>query len=248
MENSTKDNVRVKCLYCRANISFYAILLFYFFVTYPNVGLADIQFKEVTTDAGIHHAGTSFGASWGDFNGDGWPDLWVGNHNSKPTLYLNRQDGTFEDTIDQVWSGNPRADTHGAAWADFDNDGDQDLVELVDVSDIERTILDGLKQSEHCGGFSEVAKAFWMRREDVDLTRIVDYALRLNVGAVIRRLGYLLEMFEAGAPHECDRLRKRLTASYALLDPLLPAEGKYLARWRLRLNVDAEEIKSLVSS
>jgi predicted transcriptional regulator of viral defense system len=120
--------------------------------------------------------------------------------------------------------------------------------EKVRVSDIERTILDGLKQSEHCGGFTEVAKAFWMRREDIDLSRIVDYALRLKVGAVIRRLGYLLEMFEAGGPRELERLRKRLTASYALLDPLLPAEGKYLARWRLRLNVDAEEIKSLVSS
>ena len=134
MGNPVEDNIRVKYLSCRANLSFYAILLFCFLVTYPVVGLADIQFKEVTAGAGIHHAGTSFGASWGDFNGDGWSDLWVGNHNSKPTLYLNRQDGTFEDIIDQVWSGDPRADTHGAAWADFDNDGDQDLVEVVDVS------------------------------------------------------------------------------------------------------------------
>ena len=100
---------------------------------YPVASSADIQFEEVTANAGINHAGTSFGASWGDFNGDGWPDLWVGNHNSKPTLYLNKQNGTFEDIIDQVWSGDARADTHGAAWADFDNDGDQDLVELVDA-------------------------------------------------------------------------------------------------------------------
>ena len=42
------------------------------------------------------------------------------------------------------------------------------------------------------------------------------------------------------------RLRKRLTASYAILDPLLPAEGKFLARWRLRLNVDPEEIEAVV--
>ena len=77
MGNPAKDNIRVNCLYCRANLSFYAILLVCFLVTYPTVGLADIRFKEVTTDAGIHHAGTSFGASWGDFNGDGWPDLWV---------------------------------------------------------------------------------------------------------------------------------------------------------------------------
>ena len=102
-------------------------------VTHRRPALADIRFEEVTQTAGIVHAGTTWGASWGDFNNDGWPDLWVGNHDSKPTLYLNKQDGTFVDVIDQVWSADPRADTHGAAWADFDNDGDQDLVELVDV-------------------------------------------------------------------------------------------------------------------
>ncbi|MCC6208847.1 MAG: VCBS repeat-containing protein, partial [Gammaproteobacteria bacterium] len=92
---------------------------------------AAIQFEDVSQQAGIDHAGQSYGASWGDFNGDGWPDLWVGNHDSKPTLYLNTRDGSFENIIDRVWAANPHADTHGAAWADFDNDGDQDLVEVV---------------------------------------------------------------------------------------------------------------------
>jgi hypothetical protein len=104
---------------------------------FPALGLAEIKFEEVSSQANISHAGTTFGASWGDFNGDGWPDIWVGNHNSKPTLYLNKQNGTFEDIIDRVWSGDPNADTHGAAWADFDNDGDQDLIELVDVQENE---------------------------------------------------------------------------------------------------------------
>jgi predicted transcriptional regulator of viral defense system len=118
--------------------------------------------------------------------------------------------------------------------------------ERVQVSDLERTVLDGLKQTEHCGGLTEVAKGYWMRREDIDSGRLVDYALRLNVGAVIRRLGFLLELFEVDAPGEIERLRKRLTTSYAALDPLLPAGGRYLARWRLRLNVEPEEIKSVV--
>ena len=38
--------------------------------------------------------------------------------------------------------------------------------EKVQVSDLERTLIDGLKQSEYCGGFTEVAKGFWMRRND----------------------------------------------------------------------------------
>lgn len=118
--------------------------------------------------------------------------------------------------------------------------------EKVQVSDLERTVLDGLKQSEHCGGFTEVAKGFWMRRDDIDSGRLVDYALRLDVGAVIRRLGFLLELFDVDASDEIERLRERLTPSYAVLDPLFPAEGKYLARWRLRLNLEPEEITSVV--
>ena len=118
--------------------------------------------------------------------------------------------------------------------------------EKVRVSDLERTVLDGLKQSEYCGGFSEVAKGFWMRRDDIDAGRLVDYALRLDVGAVLRRLGFLLDLFNVDAPHELDRLRQRLTTSYAVLDPMLPVEGKFLARWRLRLNVEPAEIEAVV--
>jgi predicted transcriptional regulator of viral defense system len=42
------------------------------------------------------------------------------------------------------------------------------------------------------------------------------------------------------------RLQENLTASYAILDPLLPDEGRFLARWRLHLNVDPAEIASAV--
>jgi ASPIC/UnbV protein/VCBS repeat protein len=95
------------------------------------LALADIQFEEVSAKAGILHSGVTQGVSWGDFNSDGWPDVWVGNHYELPSLYVNQRDGTFVDVIASVWSGDPHADMHGAAWADFDNDGDQDLLVLV---------------------------------------------------------------------------------------------------------------------
>lgn len=120
-----------------------------------------------------------------------------------------------------------------------------DKTEQVVVSDLERTVIDGLKQPQYCGGFSDVAKGFWMRRRDVDIGRLVDYALRLDVGAVIRRLGFLLEACGTVAPADLERLRARLTATYHLLDPTLPAEGKRLARWRIRVNVTPEEIEVL---
>ncbi len=117
--------------------------------------------------------------------------------------------------------------------------------EKVCVSDLERTIIDGLKQPQHCGGLTEVAKGLWMRRQDVNADRLVEYAKRIGVGAVVRRLGFLLETYELAAPPDLDRLREGLTATYVRLDPVLPAEGKRLRRWRLQLNVEPEELRAV---
>jgi len=118
--------------------------------------------------------------------------------------------------------------------------------EKVRVSDLERTIIDGLKQPEHCGGLTEVAKGLWMRRQDMKVERLVEYARRIGVGAVVRRLGFLLETYEMAGVPDLDRLRNGLTATYVRLDPVLPAEGKRLRRWRLQLNVDPEELRAVV--
>jgi len=135
-----------------------------------------------------------------------------------------------------------RRDLFGAAphWVD--------KREQVVVSDLERTVLDGLKQPEHCGGVTEVARGLWMRRADVDPGKLVGYALRLDVGAVVRRLGFLMETYEVGRSADRERLRRLLTATYSPLDPVLPAEGKFLARWRLRLNVLPEELRAVVET
>jgi len=116
----------------------------------------------------------------------------------------------------------------------------------IKVSDLERTVIDGLRQSEYCGGFSEVAKGFWMRRQDMDVKKLVEYALMLDIGAVYRRLGYLLELFRIKEENQLELLRKKLTESYVLLDPQLPAEGNFIARWKLRLNVSSEEIGAII--
>jgi len=123
-----------------------------------------------------------------------------------------------------------------------------DKTEKVLISDLERTIIDGLKQPEYCGGIVQVAKGYWMRSRDMDIGRLVTYALRLDVGAVIRRLGYLLEACGVNEPAAFEQLRARLTATYHLLDPTLPVEGRRIARWRLRLNVSPEELQAVRST
>lgn len=117
--------------------------------------------------------------------------------------------------------------------------------ETVTVSDLERTLIDGLRHPEYCGGLTEVAKGLWIQQEKVEVPKLVEYALRLDVGAVIRRLGFLLELYELGNAETAERLQHRLTSTYVALDPALPSEGKYLRRWRLRLNVDPDELRTV---
>jgi len=118
--------------------------------------------------------------------------------------------------------------------------------EKVRVSDLERTIIDGLRQPEYCGGLTEVAKGFWMRHQDVNLNRLISYAIKIDVGAVIRRLGFLLELYKIGTYEDWEILSLHLTETYVRLDPLLPSEGKFLRKWRLQLNISPEELLSVV--
>jgi predicted transcriptional regulator of viral defense system len=118
--------------------------------------------------------------------------------------------------------------------------------EKVIVSDPERTIIDGLRNPNYSGGLVDVAKGLWIRRQDVDPKRLVDYAIRLNIGAVIRRLGFLLELWRIEAPDQISRLNRKLTDTYVLLDPGLPPDGKFQRRWRLRLNVTPQELQGAV--
>jgi len=94
---------------------------------------AFIEFKDVSNSTGLGHVGKSWGSNWGDFNADNWPDLWKSSHGTSPQLYINNQNGTFTDIakslgIDILMKNK---DLHGASWADFDNDGDQDLIALT---------------------------------------------------------------------------------------------------------------------
>lgn len=121
-----------------------------------------------------------------------------------------------------------------------------DKSEMILVSDIEKTIIDGLKRPEYCGGITEIAKGLWIKRHEISFSKLVDYAEKIKKSVVYRRLGFLLEIYGLNCSNEIDRLQKNLTATYHLLDPTLPNEGKHDSRWRLRINIPKDEFLSTI--
>lgn len=94
------------------------------------VALADsgpVVFTDVTTLADVDLTAPQWGAVWGDYDKDGYEDLYVGNHFNTPSLYHNNGDGTFTDVRAAAGIKSGPADWHGAAWGDYDNDGYLDL-------------------------------------------------------------------------------------------------------------------------
>jgi enediyne biosynthesis protein E4 len=92
---------------------------------YRNIGNG--TFEDVTDDAGLDDSWYSMGISVGDFNNDGYPDLFVSNYGTN-VLYENNGDGTFKNVTKHAkLEGKENDFSVGAAWFDYDNDGFLDL-------------------------------------------------------------------------------------------------------------------------
>ena len=85
----------------------------------------DGTFTDVTEQAGVANLRWGYGCTVGDYNNDGWPDLYVTNY-GKNRLYRNNHDGTFTDVADQAGVALGTWST-GATFGDYDGDGRLDL-------------------------------------------------------------------------------------------------------------------------
>ena len=89
----------------------------------------DGTFTEVTEKAGVANERWGFGVAVGDYDNDGWPDLYVTNY-GKNRLYHNNHDGTFTDVAEAAGvavSGARPVWSAGATFGDYDGDGKLDL-------------------------------------------------------------------------------------------------------------------------
>ena len=118
--------------------------------------------------------------------------------------------------------------------------------EQVQVSNLEKTILDCAARPHLCGGLGELGKGLWLRKADLDESQLTAYLERLDHKAATKRIGFLLETYGLGRPDTIAALQSLVNRRYALLDPTLPDDGPYRARWRLRVNLDPDELKAIV--
>ena len=104
----------------------------------------DGTFTEVSEQAGLRTIFPTIGCTWGDYNNDGYPDLFLSCGIGRAQLYRNNGDGTFTDVsreagIDEIRFGSV------AYWCDYDDDGWLDLVHYVwsPEADVLHTLMNG---------------------------------------------------------------------------------------------------------
>ncbi len=88
--------------------------------------LQDGTFEDVSKKAGVEGRGYGMGVSVGDYNNDGFPDLFISNYGPNE-LFRNNGNGTFSDVSEKAGIRGGIECTAGAAWFDFDNDSYLDL-------------------------------------------------------------------------------------------------------------------------
>jgi len=135
---------------------------------YRNLGNG--RFSDVTIAAGMARSfGPALGVSTADFNGDGWPDLFVANDEQENQLWINRHDGTFSNTAllagVALGANGERKANMGVDAGDFDNDGDDDLIvtELINQGS-------SLFVNDGSGTFEEQSARLGIRRPTLPYT------------------------------------------------------------------------------
>ena len=107
----------------------------------------DGTFTDVTDKAGIGTPCFAMGGAVGDYDNDGWPDLYITCYGGN-VLYHNNGDGTFSDVTKKAGVADGRWST-GAAFGDYDGDGFLDLM-VVDYVDLRLNALPEFGGAPNC--------------------------------------------------------------------------------------------------
>ena len=115
------------------------------------------------------------------------------------------------------------------------------------ITDIEKTIIDCFDLPQYCGGFAELIRAFYNAK--LNAKKLIDYCNNVNNIAVIKRLGFLAELFEKKNLSSFVKFAKsKVNRNYNLFDTFGENTGESDNNWYLRMNLSKEKILEIVRS
>jgi len=104
----------------------------------------------------------------------------------------------------------------------------------VNITDPEKTVVDCLDKPKYCGGIIEVIKA--LKNASLNQEKLLRYVQRMGNKAILKRLGYISEQLGLGLEEKI-QLSDKDRKNFSLLDPTMPARGKFNYKWGLLENV-----------
>jgi FG-GAP-like repeat/ASPIC and UnbV len=140
----------------------------------------DGTFEDVSTRAGLGATAFTKGAVWGDYDGDGFPDLYVSNYSGENFLYHNNGDGTFAEVAARLGVQGPLL-SFPTWWFDYDNDGRLDLFVASYPASLEEFV-------KHYLGIPAQAETLTLYHNDGD-SRFSEVSRSVGLSRVVPAMG-----------------------------------------------------------
>jgi predicted transcriptional regulator of viral defense system len=109
----------------------------------------------------------------------------------------------------------------------------------VSISDLEKTIIDCLYIPNNAGGITEIIKAIYKCKNEINPEKLFNYLELFKVQAVNKRLGFILQHLDLFSDFR-KKLAKTIREGYNALDPSLPKEGRHNSTWKTVDNIDIQ--------
>ncbi len=113
------------------------------------------------------------------------------------------------------------------------------------ITDVEKTLLDCFDLPQYAGGYEELIRAFYSAK--INGGKLLKYAVQMNNLSVIKRVGYLSELYEMESLVRFrEKAQRLINKRYALLDPMGEDSGKFNSNWRLRVNISEQKLLEII--
>ena len=114
------------------------------------------------------------------------------------------------------------------------------------ITDVEKTIIDCFDLPNYSGGFAELLRAFFEAELNED--KMIIYCKAIQNLSINKRMAYLIEILnKQGMNKFLEYVQSTLNEKYTLFDPFGEDEGKFVSRWKLRMNLSEEKILNITN-